>query len=117
MAGPDRRLLALLPDRAEGQVIVADIEPYRDAGAVGAYAQVLEKKVAKLEAAQVERKVAARDVLVARGGIHVAGSAVMYTMIAPFCNGPLLEHPHLAAFIASLNLLAWVITSTTIKFG
>jgi hypothetical protein len=95
----------------------AHIEPFRDEGAVGAYAQALERKVAKLEAESVERKVAARDVMIARAGIHASSSAVLYTLIAAFSSGPLLEHPHLAVVIASLNLLAWTISSAVIKFG
>jgi hypothetical protein len=90
------------------------IAPYRDDSAQLDHVMRLN---ADLGARLQQQELTELDVQKARMAVHTSSSLMLYVLCASMMDGPLLAHPHLAAFLVTLNLFVWVCTSVARKFG
>jgi hypothetical protein len=99
---------------------VTQLTPYRDDShrVLVDENRQLQVAVSKLTSQLEQHTVSDAAVARARIAIHTSCSLFLYALFAAvFSDGPLLEHPHLAAVVATGNLLVWTLVSTWRRFG
>jgi hypothetical protein len=95
-----------------------DLDVYRsDRRALVEQVNKLSNRNAELEALAERGGLTELDAQRARVALHITSSLTLYTLAACFMSGPMLSHTHMAAFIASANLLIWTVTSVIRKLS